>query len=50
MDVERVEKEDDNYPSAIFVLKLSKANHSHSSMLSSVAELSCVHSVQELIS
>lgn len=50
VDVERVEREDDNYPSAIFVLKLSKANHSHSSMLSSVAELSCVHSVQELIS
>ena len=35
--------------SMIVVLKLSKANSSHSSMLSSVAELDCVHSVQELI-
>ena len=35
--------------SVIVVLKLSKTNSSHSSMLSSVAELDCVHSVQELI-
>ena len=37
-------------PAAIFTLKLSHANTSHSEMLSSVAELSCVRSVQELIS
>ena len=37
-------------PSAIVWVKLSKENHSHSSILSSVAELPCVTSVQELIS
>ena len=50
IDVERSEISGDKYPSAIFILKLSKKNHSHSGMLSSVAELPCVHSVQELIS
>ena len=50
IDVERTERRDDKYPSAIFILKLSKKEHSHSGMLSSVAELPCVHSVQELIS
>ena len=50
IDVERTERKDDKYPSAIFILQLSRKNHSHSGMLSSVAEMSCVHSVQELIS
>ncbi len=36
--------------SAIFILKLSKERGSHSAMLSSIAELDCVRSVQELIS
>lgn len=36
--------------SAIFILRMSRENSSHSSMLSSVAELPCVRSVQELIS
>jgi len=50
IDVERSQRSKDKYPSAIFILKLSKKNHSHSGMLSSLAELSCVQSVQELIS
>lgn len=50
IDVERTERKDAKYPSAIFILQLSRTNHSHSGMLSSVAELGCVHSVQELIS
>ena len=50
IDVERTERKDEKYPSAIFILQLSRANHSHSGMLSSVAGLRCVHSVQELIS
>ena len=50
IDIERTERKDDKNPSAIFILKLSRDNHSHSGMLSSVAELSCVHSVQELVS
>ena len=50
IDVERTEPKDDKYPSAIFILQLSRKNHSHSGMISSVAELDCVHSVQELIS
>ncbi len=36
--------------SAIFILQMSRDNSSHSGMLSSVAELYCVRSVQELIS
>lgn len=50
IDIERTERKDKKYPSAIFILQLSKDNHSHSAMLSSVAEMACVHSVQELIS
>ena len=49
IDVERSERSGDKWPNAIFILQLSKENHSHSSMLSSVAELSCVRFVQELI-
>jgi len=37
-------------PSAILSLKLSRDNASHSAILSSVAELPCVSSIQELIS
>ena len=36
--------------SAIFILKMSKERGSHSAMLSSIAEMDCVRSVQELIS
>ena len=50
IDVERTERKDDKYPSAIFILQLSRSDHSHSGMLSSIAEMPCVHSVQELIS
>ena len=50
IDVERTERKDEKYPSAIFILQLSRDNHSHSGMLTSVAELGCVHSVQELVS
>ena len=49
IDVEQGVQEGGKYPNAIFILQLSKLNHSHSGMLSSVAELSCVRSVQELI-
>ena len=51
IDVERSEEDKEgNPPSAVIVIKLSRANHSHSGMLSSVAELACVRSVEELIS
>ena len=49
IDIERFEKEKDKFPSAIFILQMSKNNRSHSAMLSSVAELPCVRSVHELI-
>lgn len=49
IDIERTEQKGDKYPSAIFILQLSRANHSHSGILSSLAELPCVRSVQELI-
>jgi len=49
VDVERTECSDGLYPNAIFIVQLSKENSSHSGILSSVAELNCVRSVQELI-
>ena len=36
--------------SAIFILQMSRDRSSHSAMLSSIAELDCVRSVQELTS
>ena len=50
VDIERARREGDLYPSMILTLKLSRQNASHSAILSSVAELPCVHSIQELIS
>ena len=50
IDIERTEMKGDKYPSAIFILKLSRESHSHSAIMSSLAELGCVRSVQELIS
>lgn len=50
IDIERSERDKDQYPSAIIVMKLSKANSSHSALISSVAELKCVRAVRELIS
>ena len=46
VDIESVEAP----ASAIFILQMSRDNSSHSGMLSSMAELDCVRSVQELIS
>ena len=50
IDLERTKKKNDNYPSAVLDLKLSEEHISHSEMLSSIAELECVHSIRELIS
>ena len=50
IDIERMELDKDKMPNAIFIVKLGKKSHSHSAMLTSVAELPCVYSVQELIS
>ena len=50
IDVERTERRAEKYPSAIFILQLSRDNHSHSSILTTVAALPCVACVQELIS
>ena len=49
IDIERPERTENHYASAVFVMKLSKANHSHSGMVTTVAELSCVHGVSEII-
>ena len=48
IDIERTEEHNGHMPSAIFIL-LSRENHSHSGMLTTLAELPCVTSVQELI-
>ena len=37
------------HPSAIITMKLGKGNASHSEMLSTIARLPCVYSIQELI-
>ena len=49
IDIERAETTEKHYASAMFTVKLGKANHSHSSMITTVAELSCVHGVSEII-
>lgn len=50
IDMEDYDPAADESPSAIMTLKLERGNSSHSAILSAVAELSCVSSVQELIS
>ena len=50
IDVECTERKNARCASAIFILQMSRENRSHSSMLTSVAALPCVLSVQELIS
>jgi uncharacterized membrane protein YhiD involved in acid resistance len=50
IDIENDEKYDDDSVSAIFSMKLSKEQSSHSEMISSIAELPCVLSLHELIS
>ena len=50
IDVERTVRKKNQYPSAVLTLKLSRCNFSHSGMLSSIAELPYVISVQEIIS
>ena len=49
IEIERTEWEGNHAPCAVFILRLSKNNHSHSGMLTSLAELDCVYSVQEII-
>ena len=49
IDVERMEWDGDRAPSAIFILQMSRKSHSHSGVLTSLAELDCVYSVQELL-
>jgi len=50
LEMERMQREDDKYPSAVINIKLSKETASHSDMLASIAELNCVYSIEELIS
>ncbi len=50
IEMERTERQGNKLPSAIMTLKLARHNASHSAILSSLAELPCVDSVQELIS
>ena len=49
IEVERAESTGDHHASAVFVLKMSRDMHSHSGLLTSVAELSCVHAVSEIL-
>ena len=49
-DIDPEDLDENNYPSAIFTMKMSKERSSHSEMLSSIVELPCVLSLHELIS
>lgn len=49
IEMERLVKEGPDYPGAIVNLRLSRENVSHSDMLSSIAELDGVISIEELI-
>ena len=49
-EIDPEEVDDNDYPSSIFSMKMSKEKSSHSEMLSSIAELPCVLSLHELIS
>ena len=48
IDVERSVKNGNQLPSAMFLLRLGKEHPSHSGMLSSIAELSCVNAILEI--
>ncbi len=50
IDIERSKRQGDKYPAAILTIRLPRENRSHSSMLSSVAEIPCVCGARELIS
>ncbi len=49
IDVQRDEVDEANEKSAVLTIRLSRKNHSHSAMLTSIAELDCVSEVRELI-
>ncbi len=49
IDIERTTRSGEHYPAAIFSMKMSKGKMSHANMISSIAELDCVYSVEELI-
>ncbi len=50
INVERTKKQGENYPSAIFSIKMARNNNSHSAMMSTIAMLPMVYSAEELIS
>ena len=49
IDVERTKVSGGKYPAAVIVLQMDRGNASHSGMLSTIAELPCVHTIHELI-
>ena len=49
IDVERTKASGGKYPAAVIVLQMDRSNASHSGMLSTIAELPCVHTIHELI-
>ena len=49
IEIERTENTEQDHASALFILKMSRNSHSHSNILTTVAELPCVYSVSEII-
>lgn len=50
IEVERTEAKEGLGPAAVFSLRLAKERASHSDIMTAIAELGCVYSVEELIS
>ena len=49
VDVNPADGTESQLTSAVFILQLPRDNYSHSSIMTTVAEMSCVYSVQELV-
>ena len=49
VDVDPTENSENDLATAIFTLQLPRDNYSHSSIMTTVAEMKCVYSVQELV-
>lgn len=50
VDIENMKRTEDAWPGAILSVKLPQDNTSHTDMMTSIAELPCVHLIKELVS
>ena len=50
IDLEHTKRTEDDWPGAVISVKLPQDNTSHTDMMTSIAELPCVHLIKELVS